>query len=113
MKCEFCQGELSHSHHENNKQTQVYECLECPLLIQFHYDLSTMERIKTCYLIDRSNRLYLWTNNYLEKSSHIVDLGVTLYDLKYNSATIVSFPQIVKLSPLTISQKLASYLLFI
>ena len=112
MNCEFCQKPLRFSHHENNKEVGVYDCTNCPLLVSFYYLHADGKSIKTTFTIDRNEKCYLWTNNYIQNISYIHDAG-TEASREGKDSLILKFPKIMNINPDNIYEKFAFYMVFL
>ncbi len=106
--CEFCNFHLEFSHSENN--IMIFDCINCPMLISFSFDHNV--RVKTVFLLDRNQQIYLWTINYLTETSYI---SSAYYDILVNGkiADLVNFPKIMQVSPYNIYQKFNLYMTFL
>lgn len=118
MNCEFCDRNLHLSHYENNKETAVYDCLNCPVLVSYHFFLGDQKagepvRTKTDYMIDRHGRSYIWTNNYIKNNSYIVDLSVSLGIRENTTPLLVTFPKIMNVNPNNIHEKFSFWVTFL
>lgn len=109
MNCEFCQKPLRFSHHENNKEVGVYDCTNCPLLVSFYYLHADGKSVKTTFMLDRNQKSYLWTNNYLNNNSHITDLSSN----DGRDPIILKFPKIMNINPDNVYEKFAFYMVFL
>lgn len=105
MNCQFCQHPLQFSHRENNQEVVVYDCINCPILTSFFHLDEDSPPIKIIHMIDRNDRLYLWTNNFINNTSYITDLTVTLSSLVYKNPVVVKFPHIMDITPTNVLQK--------
>lgn len=120
MNCEFCGSNLKLSHYENNKETAVYDCIDCPVLISFSYFLGDQKagepvRTKTSYMIDRHGKCYVWSNNYIKGNSYITDISESGLDkaLSGRSPLLITFPKLMNINPTNIHEKLSFYLTFL
>jgi hypothetical protein len=112
MNCEFCDHNLCLSHYENSREIEVYDCTHCPVLISFHYFAKDGIRIKTVYHVDKNQRVYIWTNNYIKETSYIEETYImTRIDLKSEPLTI-RFPKIMPVTPQNVEEKLSFFLVF-
>lgn len=112
MNCEFCHHVLAFSHFENLKEVEIYDCKNCPILVSFAFFVADGLRIKTIFCIDRNQRLYIWTNNYLTNQSYINEVYYkTRLDLQSEPFTI-RFPRIMSLTPDNVKDKLALCMVF-
>lgn len=112
MTCEFCHHALSFSHFENNKEVEVYDCTNCPILVSFSFFVEGGLRIKTVFCIDRNQGLYIWTNNYLNSQSYINEVrvkpGVSVQSVPFT----IRFPRIMNITPNNVKEKLALCMVF-
>lgn len=118
MKCEFCQSLCHLSHKENEdrenkkKYTAVYDCTHCPVLTSFYVDNESGSVIKTVFMLDRNEKVYMWTNHHLKKISYITDVGVTLAAAGKNPL-ILKFPKVMPLTPTNVHDKFKFYMVFL
>jgi len=112
MNCEFCRQPLRFSHHENDKEVDVYDCTHCPVLVSFYCMHESSKSHKITFLIDRNGKSYMWTNNYLNNNSHITDLGVNVAR-EGKDPMILKFPKIMNVNPTNIYEKFAFYMVFL
>jgi hypothetical protein len=118
MNCEFCGHKLQFSHYENKKEIVIYDCINCTVLVSFHFFLGERKagdpvRTKTNFMIDRHGRTYVWTNNYLENNSNIVDLSVSIDIRENTSPLLVTFPKVMNINPTNIHEKFSFYMTFL
>ena len=111
MKCEFCNQSLTFSHHENIKEIEVYDCLHCPVLTSFYY-FEDGSRVKTTFILDKNEKSYMWTNHYGKQISYITDLGVDTAKAGRDT-TLLRFPKIMNVTPLTVYEKFKFYMVFL
>jgi hypothetical protein len=110
MKCQFCNHPLKFSHNENNKEVEVYDCLNCPVLTSFYLLHKEGTPIKTTFMLDRNERFYMWTNHYLNNNSYISVLdGATAV----RTNPILKFPKVMNLTPQNVYEKFAFYMVFL
>ncbi len=113
MNCEFCQHELFFSHLENHKEVEVYDCKGCPVLVSFSFFVEGKTRIKTSFFIDRGEKLYIWSNNYLNNVSYISEVTVKEAKGPQDSGPFhIKFPKIMNIDPDNVKEKLAFFLVF-
>lgn len=112
MNCEFCNKQLRLSRLENEKEVEVYECIHCPVLTSFHCLHKDGSPIKTTFLLDRNEKCYLWTNNYIQNISYIHDAG-TAAAREGRDPLILKFPKIMNINPTNIYEKFAFYMVFL
>lgn len=112
MNCEYCHKPLHFSRHENNKEVEVYECNHCPVLVSFHYLHITGSPVKTTFMIDKNEKCYLWTNNYIQNISYIHDAG-TAASREGRDALILNFHKLMNVTPSNIHEKFAFYMVFL
>lgn len=112
MNCEFCNKPLRFSHHENSKEVEVYDCTHCPVLVSFYYLHKDGSAIKTTFMLDRNEKCYLWTNNYIQNISYIHDAG-TAAAREGRDPLILKFPKLMSINPDNIYQKFAFYMVFL
>lgn len=105
--CEFCKNILKFSHTENVKEVDVYDCVKCQVLVSFYF-YKTGERTKTCYMFHRNGKPYMWTNNYLNRTSYITNLQPDDKD-----PMILKFPKIMPLTPSNLLEKFSFYMVFL
>jgi hypothetical protein len=116
--CEFCGKELHLSHYEGGQKIAVYDCTHCPVLTSFHFmtevgNLATDNmRIKTTFMLDRNEHIYIWTNNYGKGISYITDVGVTLAK-SGRDPLLIKFPKIMNINPQNVHEKFAFYIVFL
>ena len=109
MKCEYCKYPIKFSHHENNKEVEVYECLNCPMLIMYSFFHKEGNLIKTTFMLDRNGRTYLWTNDRLKGHSYISELKpISTPD----NPLQLKLPKLVDVTPDNVYQKLSFYMVF-
>jgi hypothetical protein len=111
MKCEYCQHDLKFSHHEKSKEIQVYDCTNCPVLVSKYYRKDQF-LVKTTFMLDRNRQVYLWTNDYVNNVSYIVDGNVTLFQ-KGTNPMLLKFPKLMNLTPANVHEKFSYYVVFI
>ena len=111
MNCEFCQKPLKFSHKENNDEVEVYDCHNCKVLTSFYFFHKDGSQFKTTFLIDKNERTYMWTNNYLKGTSHISEMRVT--SAPGFDSTILKFPKIMNVNPTNVHEKFAFYMVFL
>jgi hypothetical protein len=112
MNCEFCHKPLRFSHHENNKEIEVYDCNNCPVLTSFHYLHKDGSPVKTTFMLDRNEKCYLWTNNYILNISYIHDLSIPLAR-EGRDPMILKFPKIMNINPDNVHEKFSFYMVFL
>jgi hypothetical protein len=112
VNCEFCDRDLHLSHYENNREISVYDCTNCPMLISYHFREEDGNKTKVSFMLDRKNRVYVWTNNYAKNISYIVDVSVTLHSSIEKDPLILRFPKIMNITPNNVLEKLSFYLTF-
>lgn len=111
MNCEFCQKPLKFSHHENNNEVEVYDCHNCKVLTSFYFFHKDGSQFKTVFMIDKNEKSYTWTNNYVKGISYIVDVGTSIN--KDRDPVLIRFPKIMNISPTNIYEKFAFYMVFL
>lgn len=111
IDCEFCNKPLHLSHYENNKEIAVYDCTNCPVLTSFYYFDKDGAPAKTCFLIDKNEKSYMWTNNHINGDSYIQELKVT--SAPGFNPTILKFPKIMNVNPSNVYEKFAFYMVFL
>lgn len=111
--CEFCNKPLHLSHYENSNEVAVYDCVHCPVLTSFYFLHKEGERIKTCFMLDKNGRTYVWTNNYVNENSHITDVSVTLSAVHDKDPLLIKFPKIMNINPKNIHEKFSFYMTFL
>lgn len=109
--CEFCGKPLHLSHYENGKEVEVYDCTNCPVLTSFYF--MGEQRVKTAFMLDRNEKVYIWTNNYIKDVSYITDVGVTLSPTKDVSPLVYKFPKIMNVNPQNVHEKFSFYMTFL
>jgi ssDNA-binding Zn-finger/Zn-ribbon topoisomerase 1 len=110
MNCEFCKKPLHFSHHENNKEIEVYDCNNCPVLTSFYYFHEDGDCAKVTFMLDKNERGYMWTNNYIKNISYITDLGNSTSG---KDPLILKFPKIMNVNPDNIYDKFKFYMVFL
>lgn len=110
--CEFCGKELHLSHMENGKEVEVYDCTHCPNMVSFHFLAKDGPRIKTVYMLDRNEHVYIWTNNYVKGISYITDVGVTIAK-DGRDPCLIKFPKIMNINPENVNEKFSFYMVFL
>lgn|SRR5574337_200624 len=111
MNCEFCNNPLTYSHKENRGEIEVYDCRHCPTLVSFYYFQKEGTRLKTVFMIDRKEKLYIWTNNYIKNCSYITDLSPK-EGLSPNPK-ILEIPKILPINPSNVLEKFKFYMMFL
>lgn len=111
--CEFCGKELHLSHYENEKEIEVYDCTHCPVLTSFYFMHKDGARIKTSFMLDKNEKVYIWTNNYLRGISYITDVGISLSAAMDRDPLILKFPKIMNISPKNVHEKFSFYMTFL
>lgn len=112
MNCEFCLKPLRFSHHENNKEVEVYDCNNCPVQISFYFFHKDGSQFKTVFMIDKNERSYTWTNSYTKSVSYITDVSPTVArDGK--DPVLIKFPKIMNINPTNVHEKFAFYMVFL
>lgn len=112
MECEFCGRELHLSHMENERTVEVYDCTHCPVLTSFYFNAESDDRLKTTFMLDRNEKVYIWTNNYTKGISYITDVGVSLSMTKENPL-VIKFPKIMNINPQNVHEKFSFYMTFL
>lgn len=110
MKCQFCRHPLTFSHHENNKEVEVYECRNCPMLIMQHFFHKDGTAVKTVFMLEKNNHAYLWTNDRLKGYSSITEISFT--SAPGHNPTILKLPKLVEVTPDNVYQKFSFYMVF-
>lgn len=113
MNCEFCTKPLTFSHEENGKEVKVYDCKNCPVLTSFHFLDKDSERIKTSFFIDKNEKVYIWTNNYVRGISYITDVGIRISLVKDKDPLVIKFPKIMSITPQNVYEKFSFYMTFL
>ena len=114
MKCEFCNNDLKFSHLENEKTVEAYDCPNCPVLTSFYFKAdASKEKLKVSFMLDRNEKAYIWTNNYVKGISYITDVGVSLSPTGLKDPLILKFPKIMKINPTNIHEKFSFYMVFL
>lgn len=114
MKCEFCNNELKLSHLENEKTVEVYDCVHCPVMTSFYFKADpSAEKLKVSFMLDRKEKVYIWTNNYAKGISYITDVAVSLSSLKDKDPLVLKFPKIMKINPTNVHEKFSFYMVFL
>jgi hypothetical protein len=111
MNCEFCQKPLKFSHHENNKEVEVYDCNHCPVLTSFYVLHKDGSPFKTTFLLDKNEKTYMWTNHYIKETSYITYVGVAADNI--NREPLLKFPKIMNITPANVKEKFAFYMVFL
>lgn len=109
MRCQYCKYPLKFSHHENDKEVEVYDCLNCPMLIFSSFLDKGAEPIKTTFMVERNGKTYLWTNDKIKGYSYISELALT----PGQNGLLLKLPKLVEVTPETVAQKLSFYMVFI
>jgi hypothetical protein len=112
MNCEFCKKPLRFSHHENNKEVEVYDCYHCPVQISFSFFHKDGSSFKSTFFINKNERLYSWTNNFLTGLSYITDVGGT-FGPSTKDPVLIRFPKIMNINPDNIHEKFSFYMVFL
>ena len=112
MNCQFCQNRLSISHYEGDGKTAVYQCLECPVLVWFHYIENDLTKV--VYSIDKNGRNYIWTNNYLRDRSYITDVTPNheSHPLE-KDPLLIRFPKLMNVTPANVRERFSFFMVFI
>lgn len=110
MNCEFCGREAHLSHYENSKETVVYDCTYCPVLTSFYVRDVDNVICKIAFMIDKGNKSYIWTNNYLKNTSYITEVGGSSSD---RDPLIFKSPKTLGLTPQNVRGKLSMYMTFL
>jgi len=110
MNCEFCQQVLKFSHHENGKEIEVYDCHNCPVLTSFYYFHEDGSPAKTCFTLDRNEKTYLWTNNYVKGKSYIQELKIT--SAPGFDSMVLELPKLINVTPSNVNEKFSFYMIF-
>lgn len=118
MNCEYCGANLHLSHYENNKETGVYDCTNCPILVTYYFleanqKTESAALVRTEFMIDRNGRTYIWTNNYVKNNSYIFDLAVSPSIRVLENPLLITFPKIMNINPTNIHQKFSFYMTFL
>jgi len=111
MKCQFCHYPLKFSHTENNKEVEVYDCLNCPMLIFYSFRNKSTEPFKITFMLNRNGKTYLWTNDKTKGYSYVTDVAVRTSPT--DNPLVLKLPKIVEVTPETVYQKLSFYMVFI
>lgn len=112
MNCPFCDKRTSFSHLENveSKEIRVNECLNCQVPILFHIDLEDGTLMKTVFIIDKNQRVYLWTNDHVNNCSYIAHAKID--ETNIHDSYIARFPNILNIHPDKILSKFSLYIVF-
>ena len=113
MECEFCNREMHLSHLENEKTVEVYDCTHCPILTSFYFKADSGEKLKVSFMLDRNEKTYIWTNNYVKGISYITDVGVSLSAVKDKDPLVLKFPKIMNINPTNVREKFSFYMVFL
>lgn len=117
INCEFCDKPLKFSRYEDKEEAVVYDCIHCPVLTSFHFfrgDICLDSRVKTVFMIDKSGRTYLWTNNYLSKTSYITDLSaVDMSSAFIKNMHVVQLPLMGDINPSNVYKKFSFVMTFL
>lgn len=117
MKCEFCGNKCRLSHKENedrdNKQkyTAVYDCTNCLVLTSFFINNEDGTKIKTVFMLDRNEKVYMWTDHHQKKISYITDIGISLAR-DGRDPLILKFPKLMNVNPTNVHEKFKFYMIF-
>lgn len=113
MNCEFCGREAHLSHYENAKEVAVYDCTHCPVLTSFYVQEDSGAVNKISFMMERQNKTYIWTNNFVKKTSIITDVDISLSSSTDKSPLILRFPKVMNINPQNVQEKLSLYLTFL
>lgn len=113
MNCQFCQQELRLSHHENEELIAVYDCVNCPVLTSFYYRKDDNNLTKITYMIDRHDKLYLWTNNYVANDSYIIDLTAGQTTTIRRDPILIKFAKIMNINPTNVQEKFSFFMTYL
>lgn len=117
MKCLFCKSKCRLSHKENedrenkNKYVSVYDCINCPVLTSFFINNEDNVHIKTVFMFDRNEKLYLWTDHHQNKYSYISDAGMSVAS-NGKDPLILKFPKLMNANPSNVKDKFKFYMIF-
>lgn len=112
MNCDYCQKPLKFSHHENNKEVGVYDCNSCPIQVVFYYSHLDGTKIKTTFMINKNEKLYMWTNHHVKQVSYITDVSQP-YGKIGTDPVIIKFPKIMNIIPSNAREKFSFYMVFL
>jgi hypothetical protein len=113
MNCDYCGRDLHLSHYENNREIAVYDCTHCPMLVSYHFREENGAKTKVSFMLDRRDKVYIWTNNYTKNNSYIVDVSATLHSSMEKDPLILKFPKIMNITPDNVLEKLSFYMTFL
>lgn len=116
-KCPYCKSNLQFWMHENNNTGMVYQCVDCPVQVIFHYSKDTREPDdkldKTVYVIDKQGHLYTWTDNHTQQTSYITDINVQIDRPKDRDPILINFPKYMNVNPSIVREKFSFYMVFL
>ncbi len=112
MICEFCNKVCRLSHKENENKVEVYDCRNCQVLTSFYISVEDGSKIKTVFMLDRNEKVYMWTDHFIKKISYITDVGVTLA-AKGGDPLVLKFPKVMNVKPTNVHEKFKFYMLFL
>jgi hypothetical protein len=112
MICIYCKNKCRLSHKENKDEIEVYDCVRCPVLTSFHIGVPGGSLVKTVFMLDRNEKVYMWTNHHAKQISYITDVGVTL-SKDGRDPLVVKFPKVMNINPDNVHEKFKMYMLFI
>lgn len=117
MKCLFCSNKCRLSHKENEdredkkKYTAVYDCNYCPVLTSFYINNEDNSHVKTVFMLDRNEKVYMWTDHHEKKFSYITDIGISLAR-DGRDPLVLKFPKLMNVTPSNVHDKFKFYMLF-
>jgi hypothetical protein len=62
-------------------------------------------------MIDKNEKNYTWTNNYIRGLSYIVDASVPINNDR--DPVLIRFPKIMSITPANVHEKFAFYMVFL
>lgn len=108
MKCQYCKLPMRFSHHENNKEIAVWDCLNCPMMV-FSAFLGD-HRVKTSFFLEKNGKRYIWTNDYVKESTYVSSME-PIKDINH-TPIILRLPKLIDVTPENVYEKFSFYMLF-
>ncbi len=110
MNCQFCRKPMKFSHHENEKEISVYDCLECPMLIMSSYVNNDSDPVKITFMFENKGKSYMWTNDRIKGYSYLQELKIA--DNPLHDIMLLKLPKLVDVTPENVIKKFSFYMVF-
>jgi hypothetical protein len=118
MNCEFCGNKCWFSRKENvdkdnkKKYISVYDCMKCPVHTSFYINNEDGSKVKTVFMLDRNEKVYMWTDHFVKNFSYVTDIGISLAR-DGRDPLIIKFPKLMNVKPTNVLDKFKFYMVFL